>query len=253
MFVTNGAGSITETTADLALCLLLGACRHLGANHQMVVQGGPYKPGELQPLPTLPLTSPLPPPFPLLSPPRPSLPPPSSLWDSHRFSKEWRIRRCQQIDTVGIGQVSGSSASGSGTIRKTRYSVWSDLVSSHVQVALTPAAPSWSVSKASCMHGRPHPHVTRSAHPILTRYAHLASSRCNGAACCVCAEHTRGGRNCRSDRPSPRAEVPGGVQHGDHLLRRVPRSECCRWRSEGKRPCSPPARGRAGRLTTVAR
>eukprot|EP01052_Picozoa_sp_SAG31_P041820 SAG31_NODE_6448_length_2014_cov_51.121155_3_plen_264_part_00 len=40
IYVTNGAGSITETTADLALCLLLGCMRHLGANH-MIVKGGP--------------------------------------------------------------------------------------------------------------------------------------------------------------------------------------------------------------------
>ena len=33
VWVTNGAGSITETTADLALCLMLGASRHLGSNH----------------------------------------------------------------------------------------------------------------------------------------------------------------------------------------------------------------------------
>ena len=39
IYVTNGAGSITETTADLALCLLLGACRRLGANHMAVVAG----------------------------------------------------------------------------------------------------------------------------------------------------------------------------------------------------------------------
>ena len=32
VWVTNGAGSITETTADLALCLMLGASRHLGSN-----------------------------------------------------------------------------------------------------------------------------------------------------------------------------------------------------------------------------
>ena len=41
IWVTNGAGSITETTADLALCLLLGATRRLGANHMMVVEGTP--------------------------------------------------------------------------------------------------------------------------------------------------------------------------------------------------------------------
>jgi glyoxylate reductase len=39
VYVTNGAGSITETTADLTLCCLLGACRRLGANHMAVVAG----------------------------------------------------------------------------------------------------------------------------------------------------------------------------------------------------------------------
>jgi glyoxylate reductase len=39
IYVTNGAGSITETTADLTLCLLLGACRRLGVNHMAVVAG----------------------------------------------------------------------------------------------------------------------------------------------------------------------------------------------------------------------
>jgi glyoxylate reductase len=39
IYVTNGAGSITETTADLTLCCLLGACRRLGANHMAVVAG----------------------------------------------------------------------------------------------------------------------------------------------------------------------------------------------------------------------
>ena len=39
IYVTNGAGSITETTADLTLCCLLGACRRLGVNHMAVVEG----------------------------------------------------------------------------------------------------------------------------------------------------------------------------------------------------------------------
>eukprot|EP01047_Picozoa_sp_COSAG01_P070130 COSAG01_NODE_10547_length_2135_cov_1.246071_1_plen_209_part_00 len=39
IWVANGAGSITDTTAELALCLMLGCMRHLGANHQMVAEG----------------------------------------------------------------------------------------------------------------------------------------------------------------------------------------------------------------------